>query len=267
MIVLIVFILVVLSDILSIIKEKQFRNNLDKMQFVQLITLFGGSLFGIYLLGNLFHLKLQFQVYLMVQIGVSVLVMFSYHLQFLQHKHEFEDLSQYMLRLCVYFRSFQKIQPSLLEAKKGFMGSFSKKLDEGLKRFEKKGDIQGAMGWISQHYLFHSLLEILSSSERVGHQHASNQLLRLEEDVESWIFQTKSYQKEEAQYRNRMMLLFGIGLAISYFAQNMLMQSMDMKALSVYQQLVFLFLALNILAILFLSKRLCHSWFLEREFL
>lgn len=265
MIIVIVFCLLVLTDILEIIKSQSFSKALDKRQLLNLCLIFMGAIFGIYVLGNLFHLNTKNQVYLMIVVVISVLLILSYSLQYLKNKHDFDDLSQYMLRLCVYYRAHQKIHPSLLDAKSGFNNQFKKKVDQVLLDFETHGDFASAISHLSNHYLMKSLVEVFKSSEDVGHLHSTRQLIRLENDIENWIFQTKTYQKDEAQLRNRMLFLFGIGLLISYFAQNMLMQTLDMKTLGTYQTLIFVFLALNIFCVVFLSRRLCYSWFLKRE--
>ncbi len=267
MFILIVFILILLSDIIEHLIKKPFRKNLDKRQFVQLGSLFVFSVFIIYLLGTMFHLNSKYLIYLSIEVILAVLLLISYNLNYLNHKHGFEDLTQYMLRLCVYFRAHQKIKPTLESAKEGFEGKFKKKLDQALIDFENSGDFMASMGDISDHYLYKSLLEIFKSSEEVGHSHSEHQLVRLEYDIENLIYQTQKHQKDEAGLRNKMVLLFGMGLLISYFAQNMLMSSVDMRAVLSYQKLMFYFLSGNILCILLLSKRLLHHWILDKEVL
>lgn len=265
MILVVIFCLLVLTDIIEVLKTKQFRKNLDKKEFLQLTLIFVGSLFGIWFIANLFHLNMKYQIYLMVVVMVSVLLIFSYNLNYLKHKHDFEDLSQYMLRLCVYFRAHQKIQPSLLDAAQGFEGPFKKKVDQIAKDYETNNDFEKAIVDLSHHYLMKSLIEVFKSSEKVGHSHSDSQLIRLESDIEAWIYQTRAYQKEEEGLRNRMMMLFGIGIMISYFAQNMLMQSMEMQSHATYQLMIFSFLGANVMAITFLNRRVIEPWFLKKE--
>ncbi|HZJ86603.1 MAG TPA: hypothetical protein VFC75_00130 [Erysipelothrix sp.] len=264
---LVIFILILLTDILELLQKKVFRKNLDKKQFVKVCSIFAGAIFAIYILGSMFYLNRKYLLYLSVEIVVAVLLLLSYNLTYLYNKHKFEDLTQYMLRLCVYFRAHQKIQPTLLDAKEGFEGKFEKQLDEAYLAFETSGDFIASMGDISEHYLYKSLLEIFKSSEEVGHSHSEHQLTRLEYDIENLIYQTRKHQEEEAGMRNKMLLLFGMGLLISYFAQNMLAKSIDMRSVKTYQTLMFYFLSGNILCVLLLSKRLRHSWFLNKEYL
>ncbi len=267
MIVFVVFCLIVLTDIIHVLRHQKLHKEMDKNLFIQTVFLLALSMFGITLLSKLFHLQLKYIIYLSMVLCVSVLLLISFALQEVKMKREFEDISQYMLRVCVYFRAHKKIYLALIDAKTGFEGSFKVSCEKVVENYNMGVSLEDSMIQLTDHYLMKSLVEILDSSEHIGNMHSEAQLSRLEYDIEHWIFQTKSFQKEERKHRNKMLLLFLIGLVISFFAQNMLMQSIDMKNVSLYQKLMFVFLASNITAVVLLSRRLCQSWFLKKELL
>ena len=267
MIILVVFCLIVMSEIIELYKTRYFKDKLSREFLIHNTLVFIGVFFVIVVLSDLFHLQFKYKLYLLVIAFVSTLLIITYNLKNIQEHYEFENVSQYILRLCVYFRAHQKIYPSLIDAMDGFDDKFKSKCQKLLGAYEAGEPFSDIVLTLSNHYLMKSLAKILESSENVGHIHSEAQLVRLEYDVENWIYQTKTYQKEEIKLRNKMLLLFGVGLLISYFAQNMLMQSVDMQGLYTYQILIFSFLALNICAALYLSKRLTYPWVLRQEIL
>ena len=110
-----------------------------------------------------------------------------------------------------------------------------------------------------------SLISIFESSESVGFSQTDYQLKRIEQDIESWITQTKLYQEEERKLQNRLLLLFGLGLTIAYFAQNMLSRSLEVHTYNNYQILMLTFIASTLLAIIYASKRMKKKWILKAE--
>lgn len=267
MILYIIFTLILISDILEILMVLRFKKNQDKSEWAHTLFLIATALFSVLLLSRIFKVNMKYTIYLLMISFNAVLLMMSYSLKQVKNQYEFEELSQYMLRICVYYRSHQKIYPALTDAMDGFNGKFKRKCEHVTQQFDSGVSLEEAMQTFEQHYLLKSLVKILESSESIGHLHSDAQLTRLEYDIENWIFQTKAYQLEEKKMRQRMILLFGVGLMISYFAQNMLLQSVDMKSHNTYQQLIFMFLGSNIIAVVMLSRRLCQSWYLSKEFL
>lgn len=263
MIYLFVFIAILFTEIKETIQKTSIKNLKEELYSILFYTFV--LLFLVNLLASIFSLNFKNQLYLSLIVLVSFVVVFNYHVKYLSNKINFENVSQLLLRLCIYFRVYNKIIPSFRESMKGFDEKFTKECQSILDDYEANGDFKASLSSLSNHYLVYSLAEIFESSEHIGHELSENQLVRLENDIEAWIFQTKQYQEEEKKMRNRMILLMVFGFVISYFAQKMLMNTVDLSSLNTYQHLIFVFLFLNIISFVLMYKRNTMSWFLSRE--
>ena len=108
MIVFIVFLLIILSDVLEIVQVIRFRTSIDRQLFLQSVLIVGGAIFLISILSTVFHLQKKYMFYLFGWVITSVLLLIRYTLIQIKEKHAFEDVSQYMLRICVYYKKKKK---------------------------------------------------------------------------------------------------------------------------------------------------------------
>jgi len=250
-----IFILIVLSDVIEVLKENPIRRIQDKNQFKKLSIQFLVVVVTVIVVGQIFSLYLKYLIYILVMGIITYLLMINFSLRYLNEKQRFNDISQFMLRLCVYFRIYKKTQVTLEAASKDAPSWIKKELTGDLRTLHK----------LIPHYLMQSLIAIFDASEQVGYLHTDHQLKRLEQDIETWIMQTQSHQQQELTLQKRLMLLFGMGLLIAYLAQNMLDNALSVSHHMQYQQLVFLFLTLSLLGIIFSGKRLDNPWMLKDE--
>lgn len=255
MIVLIIFILIVLSDLLDVIKEKPIRRQQDKNQFKKMCVQFLIVIMAVFVVGELFSLHMKYKVYILIMGLITYLLMINFSLKYLNEKQRFYDISQFMLRLCIYFRIYKKSQLTLEEASKDAPQWISKSLPSNVSSLYE----------LIPHYLMQSLITIFDASERVGYLHTDHQLKRLEQDIETWIMQTQSHQQQELVLQKRLISLFGMGLLIAYLAQNMLNSAVAVHYHIPYQILVFMFLTLSLLGVIFAGKRLDKQWIIKEE--
>lgn len=261
LIVCIIFVLIVLSDILTVLKEKPFKSVTSKNEFHKQITQFVVIIVAVVFMGKLFNLITQYLIAVSIMGICCYVLVLNYHVHHVSEAQKFQDISQFMLRMCIYFRIYQKSTVTLLESSKDaplwIRESCQKIVDNSLSLQE--------LLQILPHYLMQSMISIFESSESVGFSQTDYQLKRIEQDIESWITQTKLYQEEERKLQNRLLLLFGLGLTIAYFAQNMLSKSLEVHTYNNYQILMLTFIASTLLAIIYASKRMKKKWILKAE--
>lgn len=234
MIILIIFIVVVFSEMMVVIKQvKSFK---DSWKWLIPIVV------GVVGLGYLFKLKWRYLVYLFIMSFLTGLMLLYYNLYYMFYRDEFYKLTQFVLRLSNYYRIYQK---------------------ENL-AFEKAGS-DVSLEVYQNHYLINSLMNIIKLGESVSHDKTKYQLRRIEEDIEIWLMDTDQYQKKERHYFNRLLGLFGFSLIIAYITQNMLHHIVDIYVLDMYQFLMLGFLSSILLVVLLAAKRLATSWILEEE--
>ena len=234
MIILVIFVIVIFSEMLVVIKQiKSFK---DSWKWLIPIVL------GVLGLGYLFKLKWHYLVYLFIMGFLAGLMLLYYNLQYMLYRDEFYTLTQFVLRLSNYYRIYEKENLALEKA-----GS-----DVSLESYKN-------------HYLINSLIEIIRLGESVSHEKTKYQLRRIEEDVENWLMDTDQYQKQERHHFNRLLGLFVFSLVIAYITQNMLHHIVDIYVLDMYQILILSFLSSILLVVVLAAKRLAVSWILEEE--
>lgn len=253
-----IFLLVVSADILDILRHKPLKQAINKRTFHKLLLLFLMLLGFVGLIGRLFNLNFKYLTYLLFMCVLTFFIMVNFLLQHLTMQQKFMELSQFMLKLCIYFRIYQKTHLSVIETLKDAPKWIVDVFDQGL-------IVSADLYQLSDHYLMKSLVEIFDASETIGMLHADVQLKRLEYDIEVWMSQTRIHQKEAIKLLKRLMFLFVMGIGIAYVAQNMLATSTQIHTHVRYQWIVFTFLGMTLMGLLIACKRLTQPWILKDE--
>ena len=269
LIVFIIFCLLLISDIVTLLRKKPFtyKNSLSNKKTVNEFILYIGLLVGLGIIGKYFLLNITQLVWLLMMVTVSFLLTVMFNIDAINKKNEFDTLSQFMLRLCIFFRIHKKTIPTLKDSIEGLDERFQNKVNKIIACLESGESIKESFIDFSNHYLMKALLEVFTSSESIGTQYTDYQLQRLEKDIEKWIRQTNAYQQDEQKYQKKMSALILMSLGIAYLAQNMLIQALDVSNVMSYQSLIFVFLSGLMLLIVLMNRRNCNSWFLKEEFL
>ncbi len=203
-------------------------------------------------------------MYLCIMGVVSLLLIINFNFELVRHQLDFDGLSQFMLRMCVFFRIHKMTLPTIIDARNGVDKRFQSSIDTMIQKLEQ-GESIHILKEISNHYLLVSMVEIFEAAERVGTQSLDHQLERLEHDIEVWIAQTKRYQEEEMQLRRRMTYLIIMSIVVAYLAQSMLMHAIDVSGDPMYQYLVLGFLMGLLVLLVIMNKRSMSSWYLSEE--
>lgn len=214
--------------------------------------------------GYYFKLSIKGIMYLCIMGVVSVLLIINFNFELVRHQLDFENLSQFMLRMCVFFRIHKMTLPTIIDARNGVDIKFQSIVDSIILKLEQ-GESVHILKEISNHYLLVSMVEVFEAAERVGTQSLDHQLERLEHDIEVWIAQTKRYQEEEMQLRKRMTYLIIMSIVVAYLAQSMLMHAIDVSSDPMYQYLVLGFLMGLLVLLVIMNKRSMSSWYLSEE--
>ena len=214
--------------------------------------------------GYYFKLNAKGIMYLCIMGVVSLLLIINFNFELVRHQLDFDSLSQFMLRMCVFFRIHKMTLPTIIDARNGVDKRFQSSIDTMIQKLEQ-GDSVHILKEISNHYLLVSMVEIFEAAERVGTQSLDHQLERLEHDIEVWIAQTKRYQEEEMQLRRRMTYLIIMSIVVAYLAQSMLMHAIDVSGDPMYQYLVLGFLMGLLVLLVIMNKRSMSSWYLSEE--
>lgn len=214
--------------------------------------------------GYYFKLNAKGIMYLCIMGVVSVLLIINFNFELVRHQLDFDSLSQFMLRMCVFFRIHKMTLPTIIDARNGVDKRFQSSIDTMIQKLEQ-GDSVNILKEISNHYLLVSMVEVFEAAERVGTQSLDHQLERLEHDIEVWIAQTKRYQEEEMQLRRRMTYLIIMSIVVAYLAQSMLMHAIDVSNDPMYQYLVLGFLMGLLVLLVIMNKRSMSSWYLSEE--
>lgn len=214
--------------------------------------------------GYYFKLNAKGIMYLCIMGVVSVLLIINFNFELVRHQLDFDSLSQFMLRMCVFFRIHKMTLPTIIDARNGVDKRFQSSIDTMIQKLEQ-GDSVHILKEISNHYLLVSMVEVFEAAERVGTQSLDHQLERLEHDIEVWIAQTKRYQEEEMQLRRRMTYLIIMSIVVAYLAQSMLMHAIDVSNDPMYQYLVLGFLMGLLVLLVIMNKRSMSSWYLSEE--
>jgi hypothetical protein len=214
--------------------------------------------------GYYFKLNTKSILYLCIMGVVSLLLVINFNFELVRHEMEFENLSQLMLRMCVFFRIHKMTLPTIVDAKMGVDRKYQKSMDGIIVKLEQ-GESIHILKKLSSHYLLASMVEVFDAAERVGTQSLDHQLKRLEHDIEVWISQTKRYQEEEMQLRKRMSYLIIMSIVVAYLAQSMLMHAIDVSSDPLYQYLILGFLMGLFVLVVLMNKRSMKSWYLSEE--
>ena len=214
--------------------------------------------------GYYFKLNAKGIMYLCIMGVVSVLLIINFNFELVRHQLDFDGLSQFMLRMCVFFRIHKMTLPTIIDARNGVDKRFQSSIDTMIQKLEQ-GESIHILKEISNHYLLVSMVEVFEAAERVGTQSLDHQLERLEHDIEVWIAQTKRYQEEEMQLRRRMTYLIIMSIVVAYLAQSMLMHAIDVSGDPMYQYLVLGFLMGLLVLLVIMNKRSMSSWYLSEE--
>lgn len=214
--------------------------------------------------GYYFKLNAKGIMFLCIMGVVSVLLIINFNFELVRHQLDFDGLSQFMLRMCVFFRIHKMTLPTIIDARNGVDKRFQSSIDTMIQKLEQ-GESIHILKEISNHYLLVSMVEVFEAAERVGTQSLDHQLERLEHDIEVWIAQTKRYQEEEMQLRRRMTYLIIMSIVVAYLAQSMLMHAIDVSGDPMYQYLVLGFLMGLLVLLVIMNKRSMSSWYLSEE--
>lgn len=269
MIFIIIFCMLLGTDILNFILSGnlvQVLRSSSRKTLIKGILNFSVVMMVLIVAGYYFKLEIKSIIYLCIMGLVSLLLIINFNFELVRHKLQFESLSQFMLRMCVFFRIHKMTLPTIIDAMSGVDKKMQKSMDIIVEKLEQ-GESIHLLNKLSTHYLMASMVEIFDAAERVGTQSLDRQLERLEYDIEVWISQTKKYQDEEMQLRKRMGYLILMSIVISYLAQSMLMHAIDVSSDPMYQNLILGFLMGLFVVLVLMNKRSIHSWYLNEELL
>lgn len=259
-----IFILLLFYQCAQTLIKHPLSKTIDKKMAVKMIIQIIIAAIFINSIQNLFLLEKRSKVIINIFAIFTFIIVIHNFLYYLNCRNEFDDISKLMLRMCIHFRIHQKLSPMLSEIGQDLSSDIKRKVEKIQQKMNQDSDGYELLE-ITSHYLMNSLIQVFIASEQIGNQHTDQQLYRLEEDIEMWIHQTFQYQFEEVKYIKRTYLLIFMSIGIAYFAQSMLIKSINISYISTYQNLIIYFFCGIFYCCIKVSNRFTYEWILKDE--
>lgn len=224
------------------------------------------SLGALLIVGALFKLQVS---YLSILAMSSILVFYHIVRQLKYFHIEFDRVTQFILvmsHLSHQFKTHQKIEHALAEVFEVCNDNTKEKLEEVEHHLEKLG-YQEAFGMYHQHYLLKTLVTTMAHAQEQGDDNIFHALNLIEQDIDELNNHVFIYIQKMMQLRNKILMLCIFGLGVSYVSQNMLNMVVDLSALGLYQDMVFLFILCNMLLLGFSFNILTLPLLMKEELL
>lgn len=212
-----------------------------------------------------YHLSMKYQIlYLMMHLIVGILV-WSWLIKKKHHQDAFNELCEVLLKLSIYYRFHQKTYAALKAVITEIDGIHKESLQDVLVVVGRGEGLDSLSEKLSSHYLVHTLIAIVNSSENMGMIHVNRQLLAFENDVEALQLRTNQYQSQESKHRIKTILMLGVSLGVGYLAIEMLLSTVRLSTQVSYQVIVFGYLVSLLCCFMIVMRRSQESWILEKE--
>ncbi len=219
-------------------------------------------------LGLLFHLPWNLISLIVGFCWITYPILVLWQLQHRYHAHEFEQITSFLQHFIAHFKSNSKVLLALYETKTYLSGEMLRLVQEAIVELELNGDANIAFSKITKeypHFIVWNIQTWISSAELYGVEDCKESVELLEDDVDDWIEDTQMHIISLYQMKNKILLLSIIALMIALFNQRMLSSFMDLASISIYHNVIFIFLLSILFTILMAYRFLRQSWIAKGE--
>lgn len=222
----------------------------------------------IVLMGLMFHLPFNYIMILLIFSFLTYPIFMIWLMQHHYHSQEFEQLTAFLQHFLAHFKTNHKVLLSLIESRQYVKGNLLKLVDEAIASLKESGDASSAFQLIASaypHFIVYNLQTWIASAEVYGVEDCLDAIELLEDDIDDWIEDTHLNIMGLHQMKNKILTLCGISLVIALFNQVMLQSVLDLDMNVIYNNVILMFLLINLGTILMVYRFLKASWILKGE--
>lgn len=202
---------------------------------------YGCILIVLLLVSRAFHIRWPYVVLLFLISGIVLLHVLKVLNDFDTSYHDIMQLILFMTHLSHQFKTHQKIEFALEEVKTVCDEDLILMIDLILQSIEE-GRYHEAFDLYNSHYLLKTLVTTMAHAQHQGDDNIMQALTLIEQDIDDLNNHIFIYISKMVALRNRILLLTCFGLVVSFVSQNMLNMVVDLTSMTLYQDVVFIFM-------------------------
>lgn len=222
----------------------------------------------ILLVGLLFYLPWSYIIMLLVFVLCCYPVFLLWVLSHQYYGAEFEQLTAFLQHFLAHFKTNQKVLLSLVESQQYVSGKLLTLVQDAIAALETHGDAGQALNGIVAaypHFIVHNVQSWITAAEVHGVADCKEAFELLEDDIDDWIEDTHLNMMTLHQTKSKVLVLAGVALLIALFNQVMLGGVLDLEVNTLYNQVMFMFLLMELTTVLMVYRYLKGSWIIKGE--
>lgn len=233
--------LIFLHDLKDIRKYKKIQYKDLVVHHKQVLIQYSVLLIGFIGVALAFQLKFSYLMLLVLGSVFALIYILRKLVQFYDNFEETSELILVMTHLSHQFKQHQKIEHALQSVYEVCNDKTRLHLDAVADALHTTG-YQEAFSLYNEHYILKTLITTMVHAQEQGDDHIMHALHLIEEDIDDLNNQIFSFVRDMVALRNKILMLLAFGMGVSLVSQNMLNLVVDLKDLSLYQDVVFIFL-------------------------